>query len=382
MTGTWGTSIIVKTHKNAVRAVGNDSYRKCRLTVLREAVLHNLQTIRRITSKRLIAVIKEDGYGIGLGNMYRILRTGGVDFFAVGTPWEALSLRRMGFSGNILLLSPEYSPEVCRNLMEQRIIFMVGNSRQAETLRQASLGMRIRPRIHLKIDSGLGRYGFTRENLLTVKFCTLDMEIEGVYTHFASCGKNFRKNVQLQKKRFDMALQELSESRIPLCFTHAAASRTLAEMGDLGYDGVRVGSLLLGRETGGRADFQDAVWLETEICEKKWYPAGELVGYGRNVRLKRDSLIGVVPAGCRDGLGISRNPQGTLPLLRSAARSMIARKIPYGKTRDGRPVPILDSRGMGHTLVDLTDTGLNIGDTIQFPVNPLLVHPDTERNII
>lgn len=205
--------------------------KESRLVIRRDCIENNVRAVRQLTGARLMAVVKEDGYGIGIASAYRILSGCGVDFFCVGTPREALTLRNLGFSGDILLLTPEYSLPLCSQLLEENIIFMVGNSRQADVLRQASRGMRRSPRIHIKIDTGLGRYGFFRDTLLTVKFCTLDMNIEGIYTHFASCGRNYRKNILLQKQRFDQALKILEESGVPVPFVHAAASRTLVRAG-------------------------------------------------------------------------------------------------------------------------------------------------------
>ncbi len=355
--------------------------RKSSLMVSRKAILHNAQAVRRLTTKRMIAVIKENGYGIGLENLYRILYSSGIDFFAVGAAWEAMKLRQLGFEGEILLLTPEYSPEICRQLMQEHVLFMLGNPCQAEVLQKACQGTTLCPRVHLKIDTGLGRYGFSWKSLSGAIYCTVNMEVEGVYTHFSSTGKDFRSTIRLQKERFDSALQELAKHHIPLRFLHASASRTLAELGDLGYDGVRVGSLFLGRETANHSDFRDAVWLETAICDRKWYPAGELVGYGRTVKLKRDTLLGVAAAGCGDGLGISRSRQGTLPLLRQAVQQALYPRTTCASTVNGRSIPILESQGVSHTLLDLTDTPLSIGSLVRFPINPLLLSSSVNRII-
>lgn len=361
---------------------GSMDKKESRLIIRRKCIENNIYAIRNLTGARLMGVVKENGYGIGLASSYRILSGCGVDFFCVGTPWEALTLRKLGFSGDILLMMPEYSLSVCSQLIEEGILFMVGNSRQADVLRQASLGMRKSPRIHIKIDTGLGRYGFFRDTLLTVKFCTLDMNIEGIYTHFASCGRNYRKNILLQKERFDQALEILEDSGVPIPFVHAAASRTLAWAGDLGYDGVRIGSLILGREAEGRTEFQDAVRLEAKICEKKWYPAGEYVGYRRTVKLKKDSLIGVIRAGCSDGLGIGKTSEDPFSMFHRAFRGLIFPRRPFCLSENGQQIPILDRSGTGHTLVDLTGLGLNLGDTVSFSVNPLLTDSEIPRMIL
>lgn len=357
------------------------------LCISRQAIRHNFRTLRCMTEKRLIIVVKENGYGLGLENLYGILKDCGIDFYAAGSAWEALELRRLGFRGDILLLTPELSAGSCRCLIRQGVSFMLGSAEQAEVLKEASAGMRTRPRVHLKIDTGLGRYGFGWDSLQEIRFCTLGMRIEGCYTHFASAGRHFLKNVQSQKERFDQALEELRQREIPCGLVHASASRTLAELGDLGYDAVRVGSLLLGREAGVREmDFCDAVWMEAKIVQKRWYPAGERLGYAGEVKLKRDSVVGVVPAGCADGLGVGKNREETIPaLLRLRARQIAAGRRAAGPIRawdeTGAEVPVLDARGMNHTLVDLTGTRLETRDVIRFRVNPLLVNQRVRREV-
>ena len=130
------------------------------LKIKESAILNNVREIRARTDSRMIAVIKENGYGLGLKTFYEILQKSGIDFYGVSSAKEAMELRALGCKEDILLLTPELSIKQCSDLLIQDVIFMLGSSEQADILKEASARTKIIPRIHLAIDTGLGRYGF------------------------------------------------------------------------------------------------------------------------------------------------------------------------------------------------------------------------------
>ena len=99
------------------------------LRIVQSAIENNIRAIRAHTDKRIIAVVKEDGYGVGLRSAYRLYHGQGIDFFAVATPWEALQMTEMAEpSESILLLTPVDSVEACAELAARGVIFMLGSS--------------------------------------------------------------------------------------------------------------------------------------------------------------------------------------------------------------------------------------------------------------
>lgn len=355
------------------------------MTVLKineSAVANNIRQIRLRTDGRIIAVIKENGYGIGLFNAYRILKSCGIDFFAVAHAKEALALRDLGCTDDILLLAPEFSLESCCQLLLHNIILMLGNPEQADLVKAASLHTKLVPRIHLAIDTGLGRYGFLWNHLEDVKFYTAGMRVEGCYTHFATASGRFVHTVQEQYRRFLDALSALSSEGISYGMTHVSASKAFLSLGDLNCDAVRIGSLLLGccsGETDGI--YQRAVWLESTVNAKTLHCKGEHLGYDGSGILSKDTPVGLVSAGYADGIFVGRRDStpSVLHTLLGKIRRFFHRTYGEYVEIDGCRVPVLGKIGLNHMLLDLSCGDFDIGDTVRITVNPIFVPEQIPR---
>ena len=351
------------------------------LRIRASAIEHNLCAIRQRTSARIIAVVKEDGYGLGLGNARAACLPCGVDFFAVGTAQEALRLKEMG-GEEVLLLTPELCPEALEVLIRRGVLFMVGSARQAEALRCAGGRAGMAPRVHLKVDTGLGRYGYRWDALADVPRDLAGLRLEGTYTHFATQTRDYVRVCRRQAARFARALDELRGMGIDPGLTHACASRAFCALGDLGHGAVRLGSALLGRCTGPlRAAFQNAAYLEAPVYQVRLHRRGDVVGYDARCRLARDTLVGLVRVGHADGAFLSgaAEPQGVAhALARCARRALFPAQSPV--SAGGRPVPLLGSVGMNHLLVDLTDAPER--EAVRIDVSPLLVRREIPRRLI
>lgn len=357
--------------------------RDCALMIDEEKIKCNIQGIRKLTEKQIIAVIKENGYGIGLWNEYIIMKRQGISFFAVSHYEEAKRLRNFGFMGNLLLLSPELSGTNCISLLKDNVIFMLGSKEQADILKEAASVCHIIPRVHLKIDTGLGRYGFLYKRLDEVKESTEGFYVEGCYTHFTAEGRFFEHNVMKQVRRFHKALKELEKQEISYGMTHASSSRVLSYIGDLGFDAVRIGSLFLGRGAGNHKDvFRDAVCLQSKIYMCSIKRKGETLGYGNGIKLKKDSRVGLVRVGHADGVLIG--DQDDNDSIKKAIKLLLAclKKQKYYVSYGKRRAAILGKIGISHLLIDLPESDECNSSEIFISVNPLLVNPLIKRIII
>lgn len=354
------------------------------LMIHETAIRQNVSEVRTRTDKRIIAVVKEDGYGIGLKNAYEILHSCKIDFYAVSSPGEAYTLRDLGCRDDILLLTPELSVEECSRLLIQNIIFSLGSYDQADILKEASTHTKIIPRVHLALDTGLGRYGFPWDEPEAIRLCTSGVKIEGCYTHFAANGHRFKKNVRLQLHHFEEALHVLTSMGISYGMTHACASKSFCEFGDLGFDAIRLGSLLLGCIRGESA-FQRAVWLESPVYMISLRKRGQKIGYDGKLKLKRDTKVGIVQAGYSDGIFIG-SQDGEMSIfiqLLSILKNLLTYRTRKNYVRiNDTPVPVLGKIGLNHLLVDVTDGGYLIGDQVRIEVNPLFVPQKVKRVLI
>lgn len=352
------------------------------LKIVQSAIENNIRAIRAHTDKRIIAVVKEDGYGIGLRSAYRLYHGQGIDFFAVATPWEALQMTEMAEpSESILLLTPVDSVEACAELAARGVIFMLGGAEQADVLRQAGARAHCVPRVHLAIDTGLGRYGYAWDDVSSVPRDVRGLKVEGTYTHFATQTRDVRRSIRRQFERFNQALEVLRALHIDPGMTHACASLAFACLGDLGCDAIRVGSLLLGRCAGPlQAEFENAVYLETEVSRVTERCRGERIGYD-GCKLRRDVQAGLVRVGYADGAFLSTHDgaeSGLRPVLRSV-RTWLCGGRARSVSIAGKRVSVIGKIGMNHMLLDLTGAPLLGGAQVRIEVNPILVRREIPR---
>lgn len=356
------------------------------------AIAHNVQVIRdTIGSARLIAVIKENGYGMGLKREYDILKNLNIDFFAVTNANEALALRRFGCTEDILLMSPSLEKEEAAQLLENQILFMLGSMKQAALLKELSQETGLTPRVHLAIETGMGRYGFLWNQIPDLSALPSFLKIEGCYSHLNGKPAGYEKEARRQLDRFLAATEALKKQGLDPGIRHICNSAATMSLGTLGLDAVRCGSAILGKCARGGARLKNSVWLEAPVCLVAELPKGSTIGYQACTVLKRDSRLGLVRAGHGDGimLGYADNPE---PLIHGIIH-LIALKLlkkRYRKTvlvidkHSGKKarVPYMGRSGVAHVMLDLTDTHFAEGDIVQFNVNPLFVHPSISKDII
>jgi alanine racemase len=356
------------------------------------AMEHNVQVIREtIGNARLIAVVKENGYGMGLEREYRILKNLNIDFFAVTNANEAFALRHFGCTEDILLMSPSLDRDEATALMKDDIIFMLGSMEQVYLLKTLSEETGLTPRVHLAIETGMGRYGFLWNQIPDLSALPGFLKIEGCYSHLNGKPSGYEKEARKQLEHFLAAAETLKKQGINPGIRHICNSAATMSLGNLGLDAVRCGSAILGKCARGGARLRNAVWLEAPVCQIAELPKGSTVGYQACAILKRDSRLGLVRAGHGDGimLGYADTPE---PLIHGIIHLIAVKllKNRYRKTviitgkHNGKKarVPYVGRSGIAHVMLDLTDTPFAEGDMVQFNVNPLFVHPSIPKEII
>lgn len=355
------------------------------------AIAHNVQVIRGTIGKaRLIAVVKENGYGMGLEREYNILKNLNIDFFAVTNANEALALRRFGCKENILLMSPSLDKEEAAELLQNDIIFMLGSMKQAVLLKELAEETGLTPRVHLAIETGMGRYGFLWNRIPDLSALPAFLKIEGCYSHLNGKPAGYEKEARRQLDRLLSATEALKKQGINPGIRHICNSAATMSLGSLGLDAVRCGSAILGKCARGGSRLKNSVWLEAPICLTAELPKGSTVGYQACAVLKRDSRLGLIRAGHGDGimLGYADNPE---PLVHGIVHLIAVKllKDRYRKTvlvtsaHNGKKarVPYVGRSGVAHVMIDLTDTPFAEGDIVQFNVNPLFVHPSIPKEV-
>ncbi|MBQ8341815.1 MAG: alanine racemase [Clostridia bacterium] len=319
----------------------------------KDALLRNFRLIsdhaRSINpNARIIAVVKADAYGHGAGLTVPLLGQAGCDFFAVATLQEALEVRRLDPKADVLILGytpPNKLPEVFKHRLTQTVL----SPEYAAALSAVAAAAECRPSVHLKVDGGLCRIGFSPDDKAgLLRTCRKrHLRVTGLYTHFP-CADSDVTATKAALSRFLACKTALNEAGFfPFC--HAAASAALLSLPESVLDGPRVGLALYGiKPTATKLPLAPVLSLTAPVVQLRGVPAGTPIGYGGDFVTKRPSRIGTLPLGYADG--VFRGLSGL---------SVTARH--RGKTYD---VPVVGRISMDQLTVDLTDTPTCVGDTV------------------
>jgi alanine racemase len=251
----------------------------------------------------LCVVVKADGYGHGAAQSARAALDGGATWLAVAGAHEAAQLRRAGFEGVRLLVMGALSPVELDEALAAKADVVVWSEQMVAAVAHAGGG-----RVHVKLDSGMGRLG-TRDAELGLRVAALaaetaQVELAGAMTHFATADDEHDPFFGHQLETFSDWAERLKAS-YPGIVVHAANSAaTLREPGSH-FDMVRCGIGVYGMDPFGRDPLErrldPALELVSYVAEVKDCAAGQSAGYGRRFVAEQDTLLGVLPIGYGDG---------------------------------------------------------------------------------
>lgn len=285
--------------------------RKSHTTVLEvnlDAMIHNLNYFRsRLSSAtRLTAMVKAASYGAGDAEVAQVLQHHGVDYLAVAFADEGVLLREKGVTMPIVVLNADEDSfdQMVLNRLEPEIYGF--RSLEAFVGAVRRYGERNFP-IHLKLDTGMHRLGFTVEDVdtLTTKLAesAADVRVSTIFAHL-SCADDPSQDdfTRLQIERFDTISSRISECLPYRVVRHTANSAAIERFPEAQFDMCRLGLGLYGFGYEHNDALVPVSTLKTRIVQIKHHPSGEGVGYGRAERLKRDSVVATIPVGYADGL--------------------------------------------------------------------------------
>ncbi len=349
------------------------------------------EIMHRAQNATVIAVVKGRAYGFGVEEFSKLLHSCGIRFFAVTDVSDALALKRLNLPDtDILMLRSTALSEELSALIENDIIITIGSTETAVNANTIALEKGVSCRAHVKINTGMGRYGFSideSEQIISVYTKFSNISVCGIFTHLTSAFKN-NKVTEAQLSAFDMVQNELKSRGISCGTVHFANSSYLFKHRAPLGDAVRVGSAFTGRlpckvRSSG---LSRAGYLEGSICEMHWLPKGAKVGYSGAYTAKRAIKTAVIPIGYSDGFAVEkmrdtyRLCDGLFYIL-SDLKRLITNKALYVKI-NGKKAKILGHIGMTHTVCDITNIPCSLGDKAVFDVNPIYVSPDIYREYI
>ncbi|MFP4308391.1 MAG: alanine racemase [Desulfococcaceae bacterium] len=326
------------------------------------AIDHNLRELRRVTrpTARIMAVVKADGYGHGATPTARTALAAGADALAVARLPEGRRLRRDGIDAPILVLGPTPA-ERAVELVADDLTATVTGLESARALSDAARSAGARLKVHVKVDTGMGRLGILafprpdQSQAAAEAIAEIDrlvgLELQGVFTHFAAADATDLSFARLQLDRFNDLLERLRGLGVEVPLRHAANSGGVISLADAHFDLVRPGISLYGLYPSNEVDrekirLRPAMTLQTEVLHVKRVPADFPVSYGMTYRTPAPTTLATVAVGYADGLD---------RLLSSRGHMLV----------HGRRAPIVGRVCMDLTILDvgaIPDVG--VGDPV------------------
>lgn len=342
----------------------------------------NIETLKLKAADSVFwAVLKGNGYGVGLLPMANLCREGGIDHFAVTEIHEVRLLRENGFEKEpILMLTPTADADEVRALLALNAIFTVSSQEDAAILNGIAAQSGVIADAHIKIDTGMGRYGFHTDELdkfLPVYNYMDNIAVSGIYTHL-SCAFCSKKMVKKQLEEFNGVLTQIIAAGFEPGCAHVLNSAGLLRFPESRMGGVRIGSALLGRVAiKGRSGLKRVGCCRANISEIRWLRKGDTCGYGAGFRAKKPTRIAVIPVGYYHGFGTEMGNDlfRVRDQLRRCVSALLGILHPrrYFVRVGTQKCRVLGHIGMLHTVIDVSKVNCSLGDSVQLDINPLLL---------
>ncbi|MGB2601874.1 MAG: alanine racemase [Candidatus Omnitrophota bacterium] len=317
------------------------------------AVRHNLGNIRSLVDEKvdIMAVVKANAYGHGISQVSQALVEEGVNYLGVATVDEGLKLRSSGIKVPILVLGSVLDEEA-QAAVSNDITLTLCDTGLLDVLVQISKETKKRPKVHVKIDTGMGRIGVWHEeavDFIKNVYSKKEIDTEGVYTHFSSAGRD-KTMTRMQIDHMETILKEMEQLGIDVKYKHAANSIAVVDWKKSHMNLVRTGILLYGvyPKESFRKEFglKPVMSLKTKIVHLKDTPPGRSISYGRTYITQKDTRIATIPIGYADGYG---------RILSNKAEALVK----------GQYVKIVGMVTMDQTLLDVGNVKeVNVGDEV------------------
>lgn len=317
------------------------------------AVQANIAALKQIIrAPRLMAVVKANAYGHGAVPVATAAIESGADWLGVATVEEGVTLRRHGITAPILVLG-YVSPGQADAVLTEGLRVALFDGELGLALHRAGRRLGRKARVHLKVDTGMGRIGLQPAEVAAVGRTLAGLshvEVEGVFTHLATADEPENPYTRAQLDRFEAALAELEAVGVRPAIRHVANSAGLMLHPEAHYDMVRSGIAVVGLPPAPGVDWPvkltPALTWKTRVGLVKWLEAGRSVSYNCTYTTAAREQIATLPVGYADGF--SRK-------LSNRAEVLIR----------GRRCPVVGVVTMDQTMVRVPDdVPVQVGDEV------------------
>ena len=318
------------------------------------AIDHNLNEIKKLLSENVktLAVVKADAYGHGLVPVSKHIESK-VDYFAVATVEDALALRENGVKKPVIILSYT-SPLQYDALLGNDITATIYNVDEARLLSDMAEEKGVKVKIHVPVDTGMGRIGFTPDEKGADAVCEIfrmkGLYLEGLFSHYATADCEDKTVAQKQSELFDNFIGMLEAKGVNIPIKHINNSAGTIDLPKK-YDMCRVGIALYGLYPSDEVNKENlklkpAMSVFSHIVHLKTVPAGTKIGYGHIYEAPSERRIATISIGYADGYKRCLTGVGYVLV-------------------GGRKAPIVGKICMDQFMADVTDIpDIKVGDTV------------------
>jgi alanine racemase len=370
-----------------------------RVEISKSAVSENIENFRKVLNKKTLfcAIIKSNAYGHGLLEMADLSLSAGADLLGVNSMEEALILRKKYPSVRILIMGEiPFKENRKKEIADDNFWIVVSRLEDIQFLSN----LHPRPKIHLKIDTGMSRLGFSGTALeeLIIAISTQKLPLDGALTHFASTEDFTEHSYSMQQlSEFTKALELLTSLGYKDLIRHTASSASTMLFEEARFDMVRVGISLYGlwpsMETrlslsfmGKDFQLKPVLSWKTGIVHIQSVPAGRSVGYGSTYKTIYPTKIAVIPVGYFEGYDRRLSNQGyalidgeRAPILGRVCMNMTMLNVTHIPTAElGKEVTLIGKSGSEEITADWMG---NLTGTINYDI-VTSIQKDIQRIIV
>lgn len=355
------------------------------LIIEKKDLLHNINEIKSRVNKKdytLIAVVKGNAYGLGIIQFTNFLIENGFNFFAVASFDEAITLRKNNIKEKILLLTPYSDYESVKELINNDITLTIDSKESFNVVKNISNKLKKKVCAHIKVDTGLSRYGFNYNDIKPIKSIIEEESniiFEGIYSHLSNSLAFDSSFSNIQFSRFNKVIEELKNNNIEFKLRHICNSSGFFKYSNMHLNAARIGSAFIGNAVGIKSNLKKIGTFHTKISKIRNVNKGEYIGYANSYKAKKNMKIAILPTGYYEGVGLTIKEQ-RFRFLSKAKRVILDIKSLFSDdTLYLDNFRVLGQIGMHDVVIDITCKNYKENDDIYFYVRPVIIDSSVKR---
>ncbi len=318
-------------------------------------IAYNMQNIKKLANtENIIAVVKASCYGHGAIDVSKTLLENGATRLAIAVLSEGIELRKNNIKSPIMILG--FTPlSLGEDLINYNIEQTVYDLSYAKELSCIALNMHKKAKIHIALDTGMGRIGFlpNKQSLKEIaEICSLKgLEVVGIFTHFSSADETDKSYTKMQFDKFIKFNEELKKINIDIPIKHTSNSGAIIDMPETYLDCVRAGIILYGYYPSKevkheKLKLKPALTLKARIAHVKELDSGCGISYNRKFITSRKTKVATIPIGYADGYSRMLSNRGKVIV-------------------NGKFAPVIGNVCMDQFMIDVTDCGdVSVNDEV------------------